>query len=160
MPEPLKPFPVQLRRIGIGEIAFKCQGFGEPSMPIAEKVDIRTSVGPYDVETGCIQVFVMALADTKESPLPYDLRVSVVGEFHVEDENKLGFPLEKLPLWAQRNGAAILLPFLRELVFSITKRTGFGPLMLPLVEVPVFRVNAPTLPERISGLPASAPAPV
>jgi preprotein translocase subunit SecB len=41
----------------------------------------------------------------------------------------------------QQNGARIALsPFLREHVYSLTSRAGIKPVILPLIQVPLFQV--------------------
>jgi hypothetical protein len=144
---------VQLRRIGIAEVALSCPAFGQPTIPFAPQVDLATGVGPYNATDRTIHVMGTASStkrtdgDTSPSPVgDASFKITVVGEFHVPDETKLQFPLEKLPIWAGRNGAAVLLPFLREQVYSLTRNTGFGPVLIPLLEVVPFKVSPPDLP--------------
>lgn len=145
MAEALKLFPVQLRRIGIAEVALRCPAFGNPGAPFSEKVDLATGVGPYDAENRVLQVLVTATAGNMSVPSTPSLRVTVVGEFHIPDESQLSFPIEKLPQWAGRNGAVVLMPFLREQVYAFTQNTGYAPVIFPLVEVPLFKVSPPEM---------------
>jgi preprotein translocase subunit SecB len=41
----------------------------------------------------------------------------------------------------------VLLPFLREAVYSFTQKTGFRPVLIPLIiEAAAFRVTPPPVP--------------
>jgi preprotein translocase subunit SecB len=71
------------------------------------------------------------------------LKLTLHGLFEVNDITRLGFDSEGLKKWAEKNGALVLLPFLREAVYSFTQKTGFQPLLIPLVETTAFRVTPP-----------------
>jgi len=74
--------------------------------------------------------------------LPYTLVVRVHGQFEVLSD---AFPSDKLEKWAHLNGTAVLLPFLRETVHSITAKSGFKPFIMPLIEAPLYRVAPPSV---------------
>lgn len=65
------------------------------------------------------------------------LRVEILGKFIVDDES---FPVDKIGEWAEKNAPYILLPYLREHVYSLTMRAGYAPLILPMYQVPVFNL--------------------
>lgn len=157
MAEPLKLFAVQLRRLGVAEIVLNCPSFGTAGVGFADKVELVTGVGPFNEQERCLHVFVTAKAGSSETPSLPNFRVTVVGEFHISDESNLGFPVEKFPLWAGRNGAAVLMPFLREKVYNTTQNTGFAAIIFPLVEVPVFKVGAPDDAAQIPSVSGTAP---
>jgi len=52
-----------------------------------------------------------------------------LGIFEV-DEDK--FPFKFIQNWAEKNAPLILYPYLREQVFSLSSRAGFGGTLLPL----------------------------
>lgn len=143
MAEPLKTFPVQLRRVGIAEISYECQAFGQPGVKLVENIDLTTGIGPYDAQTKSLIVFLTVASKPKPEGVKHTLKISVVGEFAIVDEAALPFPVEKLPQWAEKSGVAVLFPFLRELLFSVTQKSGFSPVMLPMIEVAPYRIQPP-----------------
>jgi hypothetical protein len=72
---------------------------------------------------------------------PFFLNVELVGMFEVDDSQ---FQAERIYEWATTNAMYIMYPYLREHVFALTSRAGFTPLLMPLVEVPLFKVGKAT----------------
>lgn len=70
--------------------------------------------------------------------IPYFLFVEVVGIFEV-DESK--FPPDRIYEWANANAMYVMYPYLREHVYALTSRAGFRPLLLELLEVPLFTLG-------------------
>lgn len=68
---------------------------------------------------------------------PFTLKVGVAGAFKVDTST---FPIEKLDIFIVHNAPLILLPYVREHAFSLTQRAGFEAIILPLVEVPTFKI--------------------
>lgn len=150
-------FPIQLLKVDIGEIAYSCAGFSDATKRPTDKFDLNVAVSPYDETTKALQVALSfnSKFDPAESSFPhaYSLRITVHGQFQVVAEEKLPFPVSEMRKWAEKNGTIILLPFLRESVYTITQKTGFQPLMIPMIEVAAFRVGAPN---HAQAMPASA----
>ncbi|WP_342049932.1 MULTISPECIES: protein-export chaperone SecB [unclassified Cupriavidus] len=71
---------------------------------------------------------------------PYVMVVSLVGIFQVDAER---FPIEHIDHWAKRNAPLILYPYLREHALSLSVRAGFPQMLLPLLEMPSFRILPP-----------------
>lgn len=69
---------------------------------------------------------------------PFDLHVELLGVFEVDEEQ---FPIEHIGDWAKRNAPLVLYPYLREHVHGLTSRAGFDGMLLPLFEVPTFRLR-------------------
>lgn len=65
------------------------------------------------------------------STLPYRVETTFVGRFRIRH---LPGNLT-LDLFARRNGAAILFPYVREAVSSMTMKGSFGPIQLPPVNI-------------------------
>lgn len=90
--------------------------------------DARQIIVKTSVEVGC--------DDGNE--LPFSLRVELVGIFIVDESQ---FPIVHIEKWAKGNAPLILYPFLREHVYGLTSRAGFDGMLLPLLEIPTFKVN-------------------
>jgi len=82
--------------------------------------------------------------------VPFFLRVELVGIFQVNDTE---FPADRILEWANTNAVFIMYPYMREHVYSLTGRVGFKPALLPLVEVPLFRMDKPKADQSV-GAPA------
>ena len=75
----------------------------------------------------------MEISPTEEAPVPFELRVAIIGHFvYVENENATVSPdfREKI---LKANTAAILFPFLRQIVATLTCTANIAPLMLPIM---------------------------
>lgn len=70
-------------------------------------------------------------SDASSKP-PYYFTVAMVGMFNYEQS----FPLEKRAGLFASNGPAVLLGAIRELVFSLTSRGPYAPIMLPTANFP------------------------
>lgn len=82
---------------------------------------------------------VIGREDSEEEPTTeFDLRAELLGVFEVDEEH---FPLEQIEAFASRNAPLIMYPYLREHVYSLTTRAGFDSTVLPLFEVPAFRLQ-------------------
>ncbi|NGZ14973.1 hypothetical protein HGG78_14640 [Vibrio aestuarianus] len=74
-----------------------------------------------------------------QSPIsPFDLDVELVGFFQVDES---GFDIKHIDSFAERNAPLIVYPYLREHVYSLTTRAGYDSALLPLFEVPAFRLS-------------------
>lgn len=69
---------------------------------------------------------------------PFDLEVEIIGLFEVDLEQ---FKEKFITSWASKNAPLILYPYLREQVHSLSNRAGFSGLLLPLFEVPTFKIR-------------------
>jgi preprotein translocase subunit SecB len=107
---------------------------------------LETAHSEYDAENSTIEVKLRVRVGHTEAsedtpPSPYSLEVELIGVFKV-DANK--FPLEHIDHWAQNNAPMILYPYTREHTTSMAVRAGFEPVLLPLLEMPSFKITAPT----------------
>jgi preprotein translocase subunit SecB len=102
-------------------------------------VVIAASNSDYNSENEQVAVRVKAeIGMEEETDSPLSLRVELSGLFRVDSSR---FPIEEINGWARSNAPLVLLPYLREHVFSLTSRSGFQPMLLPLVEVPTYRMG-------------------
>lgn len=70
---------------------------------------------------------------------PFVLKVGVAGVFSVDTAR---FPAEMVKKFAMHNAPIVLLPYVREHAFALSQRAGFEAIILPLVEVPTFKIVA------------------
>lgn len=63
----------------------------------------------------------------------HTIEASLLGYF---DFNVEGFDEEKVRKWSTTNGYLLLLPFMREVLFSATKLMTTGPYIVPLITLP------------------------
>jgi len=139
---------IQLSYIGTREIHFESVQL--PSTIEFSKIDApNVSVGRsnYDAVEKTIQVTASVEVREKQAPQAglteessFCLRVTLVAQFSVDEES---FPADKVNDWADRAAYYILFPFLREEVFSLTSRVGMRPIILPLLQIPTFKVESP-----------------
>jgi hypothetical protein len=149
--EALDLYPIQAVHIGARQLHIESY---RPSLTTLEfeDADYEISVGhsEYDAEEKLIQIAARievgkAEGGTetkgeekkKSQKLPFHLIVEVIGLFKVND---VVFPADKIYDWASGNAMFILYPFLREHVFALTARAGFVPMLLPLIQVPTFKI--------------------
>lgn len=71
------------------------------------------------------------LVNTEKDKAPFRLIVELVGVFTIGDE----FPEDKIDHFAKYNAPIILMPYIRENVYSLAIRAGID-IYLPLVQVP------------------------
>ena len=72
------------------------------------------------------------IASTDEHPMPFDLRVSITGHFSYQ-ESAEDIPVGSKETILSTNTAAILFPFLRAIVASVTTNANVPPLLLPIM---------------------------
>ncbi|MGR5264089.1 protein-export chaperone SecB [Photobacterium damselae] len=76
--------------------------------------------------------------ETEKHTTEFDLKVELLGVFEVDEDN---FPMEYIDAFASKNAPLIMYPYLREQVYSLTTRAGFDSTVLPLFEIPVFKLK-------------------
>jgi preprotein translocase subunit SecB len=152
-------FPIQLQKVDIGEVSYSCHGFSDSSIAPATEVNLTVSVSPFDEKSRSFQVTLMfkcsSTPPTSPLPYPYSLMMALHGNFQVGDVKRFGLDGAGIEKWGERNGAMVLLPFLRESVYSFTQKTGFQPLLIPLVETTAFKVMPPSQPPTASAAMAT-----
>lgn len=103
---------------------------------------LKTNHSKYNSENKIISVMVKfeieeAKGEVVKQP-PFIMLVELQAHFKVDESM---FPVDKIDDWAKRNAPIVLYPFLRERVYALTIQAGFKPLLLPLVEVPTFKIE-------------------
>ncbi|MGB8993061.1 MAG: protein-export chaperone SecB [Desulfobaccales bacterium] len=133
--------PIQLISLNVMELSIKVN---QPPKSVDLKLDgedfnLRSGRSEYDEKNHIIQVGVkLEIGGEEGQKSPFILKVVIGGVFKV-DETK--FAKEHIQDWAKRNAPIILYPYLREQAYALTARCGFPGIILPLLEVPTFRIE-------------------
>jgi preprotein translocase subunit SecB len=133
--------PIQLISLNIEELSIKVKKHPQSAdlTSGSEGFKLRTGHSEYDDKNHIIQVGIKLEVKGKEGQeSPFDMKVVIGGVFKV-DETK--FEKANIEDWANRNAPLILYPYLREQAFALTVRCGFPGIILPLLEVPTFKIE-------------------
>lgn len=132
---------IQLRALQVLEISAKLKdGRRLDDEPIdASVVTLTSGHSAYNNDEHAILVKIGAEIGQDEDSLPFEIRVAILGAFEVDESR---FPLVHISDWAQRNAPLVLYPYLREQVYNLTSRLGIQSVLLPLFEVPTFRIES------------------
>lgn len=141
-----KPHAIQLVSLRVVELAVKVDVAAPRDSKLGE-FSIATAASKYNAEKHLINVKMRVVSGEEDEDSPIKLKVELVGVFKVDES---AFPVDKITHWAEHNAPLILYPYLRENVYSLSTRAGFNQALLPLLEIPTFRVNSPVAePEEI-----------
>ncbi|WP_197386907.1 protein-export chaperone SecB [Ralstonia pseudosolanacearum] len=142
-----KPWPLHaIQLVALRVLTLQLQANVEVDRAIRpEAFVLETAHSEYDPEDSSIEVKLRVRvgsieADENASPSPYSLEVELIGVFKVDAAK---FPMEHIEHWAQNNAPMVLYPYTREHTTSMAIRGGFEPVLLPLLEMPSFKVVAP-----------------
>lgn len=137
---------IQLQAIKVAETTFIAYdlNFDEDGM----KFPLRLNEGrtPYDREDRSIQIGLIGTLGIKKEDQeeghssPFFIRVELLGKFTVNPDE---FPEDKVEEWAKINAPILLLPYLREHVYSLALRAGLPDLNLPLLNLPLYKLSQP-----------------
>lgn len=139
----LTPHPIQLLHLGVKGLYIRSNRPPDMNTTInPEDPTIKISTSPYDEKQKKIAVSITLETgmDTKKTQAPYAMKIELVGIFTVDEAR---FAPKNVPDWAKRGAPMILFPYLREHAFGLSSRCGFKPLLLPLLEVPTFKIDKP-----------------
>lgn len=131
---------IQLIELRVAELGIKVD-LEAPRDTGLPEFTIETGRSNYDPETHQIQVRMRVVAGEGEDDV-VSLRVEIHGRFEVDESS---FPMDKLDHWADHNAPMVLYPYIREHVYSLTSKVGLPEGLLPLIEIPTFRVEAPSV---------------
>lgn len=151
----LTPFPVRVGEIEPIRIDFEAfvppSGAKAPVYYDPAGVDFRVRV-KYRIDDGTGVVIVMAEADFAQEKAssddaatdaseptvkpPYRLAVAAAASFNYDGKE---MSKKEVTTWCEKGAFFVLSPYLRQLVFDVTARSGFPTITLPLVTVPILR---------------------
>ena len=134
--------PIQLMEIEVLQLNFELGKRDEhPSDDDKSHFRFMHAHSEYSEESNTFAVKVKAVVNNSqgsEEDAPFTITVEVVGLFQVDEES---FPVGSIAAFAEQNGPLILYPYLREQVFGIASRAGVPQPILPLFEVPPFKLE-------------------
>lgn len=148
--EEKKPYSfhaIQLHELRIAELSIQVD-LSVPRDATVGAFSIESGRSDYDRESRQIQVRMSVLIghdEQAQEQAPYKLKVELHGLFKVDDTR---FSPDNVEDWAEKNAPLVLYPYLREQVYSLTGRAGFTETVLPLFEVPTYRIVPPTNPAK------------
>lgn len=131
---------IQLVAIQTTELHIKVMG--DPSLLESFEgcaTTLEASHSAYDEAEQTIQIRVRASVSESES-VPLSLSVEIVGLYNVDESQ---FDKRLVQDWAKINAPYTLYPYVREHVFSLATRVGVKGLLMPLLEIPTFKVISP-----------------
>jgi len=135
-------YPIQANFIAVRELYIKSHTPPNQRLGInANELILKSSHTDYDEERHVIEISAQVEYGIETKPgeaVPYSLRVHIMGQFQIDES---GFGKDKIDLWARVNAPYILYPYLREHVFALTARSGFDPLLLPMVLLPTLKID-------------------
>lgn len=142
--KPNPAYPVQPTFIVVREIHFVSHRPPSNEDKIDEsEIHFTQQISPFDERQKRVQVtlgaeFGFQVGPEKPKP-PFSVKVVMTGEFSISDE----FPRDKIQLWAYRNAAFVIFPYLRERLYYITSQAGYPPILLPLIQIPTIKIETP-----------------
>jgi len=144
----LKPHPIQLVNLGVKELFMRPNRPPDVTVTVDPKdCSIKVYSTPYDSKAKTIAVSLKLESgiEADKSKAPYAMKIELIGIFEVDEKQ---FPVEHVSEWAMTGAPFILFPYLREHAFGLSTRCGFKPLLLPLLEVPTFKIEKPKPPTK------------
>lgn len=134
-----KKHAIQLKLVKVLELSINILVENQQEeMPDSGSFSLFHGYSDYNHESKEIAVRIGVEIDKDNTDAPFSLRIELIGVFSVDDEN---FPMEHIHSWAKKNAPLILYPYLREHTYSLTLKAGFDGVLLPLLEVPTFRIK-------------------
>lgn len=137
----MKRHPIQLQNVFVEELNLVVlDRFGFKNGEWDKSFTYGLSRTEFDPENSTISIKVeLAIEPEDEDKIdrPFAARVALYGVFKVDTSR---FPADKIEQFAEINAPIILLPYIREHIFALTARSGFDPVILPLIEVPTIKI--------------------
>lgn len=133
---PLVLHAIQLMVVQPTELSIRVAGDPSEVENFEGVVKLEAAHSAYDEDEKTIHVRVRAIIDEAED-VPLAMRVEIVGVFKVDESR---FDRAHVLPWARTNAPMVLYPFLREQVFSLSQRVGARGFIVPLIEVPTFKI--------------------
>jgi preprotein translocase subunit SecB len=131
----IKEHPNQLIHVGVKELSILSNI--PPNVRVKyedNSAEIITTHTKFKKSSNEIHVSIkLRFGNDNPDEYPFKITVEIIGIFRI---NTKLFEEKFVELFAKNNAPVILYPYLREQVYSLTTKSGFPPLLLPLIEVP------------------------
>lgn len=129
----MKHHPIQLIDLQIRELRIVVNDPSECQKDNLEaQVTYQVGSHTFEDEQDILMAGFKCLINVNQENAPFELVADIVGVFSVGDE----FPKDKVEHFAKHNAPIILMPYIRENVYSLAVRAGVN-VHLPLVQVPM-----------------------
>ena len=137
MSDSYKYHAIQLVAIKVLELSIKVNpDIDQDKIPENDSFNFWHTHNTYNSEEKTIALKVGVKIDEEDNS-PFQLSVELIGVFTVDEDL---FPIEHINQFARQNAPLILYPYLREHVYTLTNRAEYPSVMLPLFEVPAFKI--------------------
>lgn len=133
-----KLHPVQMRNLIVRELTLKIYNIVDAVKYQSGDFTLSSGYSEYIKEDKRITVMMKCEigSDKKnEVDIPFYLNVEISADFQI---NNNSFNEEFIYDWADKAAPYILLPYLREHVYSLSIKASIPPILLPLFEVPTI----------------------
>ncbi len=141
-PIPLSLFAVQLQNILPVEIVakrFPENAATSQTAPLnLPNAQLNIGEPTIDIETRQAQVLMEIKVEPVDEPRLFEISLKLVGLFSYSEE----YSLEAVRQFLQQGSLSFMLPFARELVFSLCTR-----LQIPLIVLPLVQLASPPIPD-------------
>ncbi len=125
--------PVQLKSAEVNEIQFKSNLVSLKGIKVSE-FTLSFARSDYVEEDRCIDILLgFEAGDVDLGKEKYFIKVLLRGRLITSAE----MPREKVEAWAEKAAPFVLMPYLREQVYSLSVRCGMSPVTVPLYQVPM-----------------------
>lgn len=139
--------PIQISAIHVGQLYIKindASAFDTDNEELSRGFNLEVGASEFDEVNKVMHVRLRAAigrhddqTDNEDSPI--NLFVELHGTFDVDTEK---FPMQYIERFAMNNAPLLIYPYLREHVMGLTIRAGMPGLILPLFEVPQFKIES------------------
>lgn len=139
----MKSHPIQIAFIGVRElhvVTHKPPQKQDGPLKLEGDMAPKLAVKPcdYDEETNTITSFYHCeIGQIESGKTPIFIRVILGVVFKVIDSSKFDIPTASS--FVKKYSTVMVHPFLREHVYSLSIKTGFPPIILPSISVPIFK---------------------
>lgn len=132
---------IQLKNVRVSDLSIHVN-LSAPKDAEGGSFTMETGRSAYDKELKQIQVKVaVKIGQDDDKNAPFTLEVVLHGLFSVDETR---FNPEFVEDWAEKNAPLVLYPYVREQVYALTARTGFNEALLPLLEIPTYKITPQT----------------
>ncbi|AKU62591.1 hypothetical protein ADJ80_01860 [Aggregatibacter aphrophilus] len=130
-----KLHPIQLEEILVEELELKIRDIKKArEEDITSEFSLKTGHSNYNSESKVLYVGVIGEINADSDNAPVYLKVKLHGVFSVGEN----FPSEFVNDWAEKNAPLILVPFVRENIYSLASRAKVNTIV-PLFTLPSIR---------------------
>ncbi len=135
--------PIQLKEILVQHLQLE---IFNPTVVDSDKLvinfNMRTGHSEFDDDTSLIMVGVQGEVNQPDSIDSFYIKVEIKGIFEVDTKI---FPQEQISKWAEQNAPLLLLPYLRENIYSLSSRARLN-FLIPLHIIPTIKIDKTSKP--------------